>query len=179
MIPFNKPFTAGRELGYIEDAIASGRLSGDGEFSKRCERLLEERYGFHRALLTTSCTDALEMAAILCNIGPGDEVIAPSFAFTSTVNAFALRGAKIVFADSCALNPNIDVDEISALITKKTRATNHVKRFYGTLRQRVSRFVRSALSFLKNLTTLSVRSSSFSVTIILKSEQPYLGSITG
>ena len=122
MIPFNKPFIVGSEIRYIEDAIESRKLSGDGNFSRRCQRLFEERYGFHRTLLTTSCTDALEMAAILCDIEPGDEVIAPSFAFTSTVNAFALRGAKIIFADSCESNPNIDVQEILPLITKKTKA---------------------------------------------------------
>ena len=122
MIPFNKPYIAGTEIQYIEEAIASGKLSGDGPFSNKCQRFFEERYGFHRSLLTPSCTDALEMAAILCEVGPDDEVIAPSFAFTSTVNAFALRGAKIRFADSGDLNPNIDVGHLSALITNKTRA---------------------------------------------------------
>ena len=122
MIPFNKPFIVGSEIQYIQDAISSRKLSGDGIFSRNCQRFFEERYGFHRTLLTTSCTDALEMAAILCDVGPGDEVIAPSFAFTSTVNAFALRGAKIVFADSCSINPNIDVREILPLITENTKA---------------------------------------------------------
>lgn len=122
MIPFNKPFIIGNEINYIQDAVASGKISGDGMFSKKCQSLFEERYGFHRTLLTTSCTDALEMAAILCDIEPGDEVIAPSYAFTSTVNAFVLRGARIIFADSNALNPNIDGEKLESLITNRTKA---------------------------------------------------------
>ncbi len=122
MIPFNKPYLHGRELVYIAQSVASGKISGDGIFTKKCHEYFECRYGFKKALLTTSCTDALEMAAILLNIQPGDEVIAPSYTFVSTVNAFALRGAKIVFADSCANHPNIDPDQIESLITKKTKA---------------------------------------------------------
>lgn len=122
MIPFNKPYLHGRELVYIAQSVASGKISGDGIFTKKCHEYFEYRYGFKKALLTTSCTDALEMAAILLNIQPGDEVIAPSYTFVSTVNAFALRGAKIVFADSCANHPNIDPDQIESLITKKTKA---------------------------------------------------------
>lgn len=122
MIPFNKPYLHGRELVYIAQSVASGKISGDGVFTKKCHEYFEHRYGFKKALLTTSCTDALEMAAILLNIQPGDEVIAPSYTFVSTVNAFALRGAKIVFADSCANHPNIDPDQIESLITKKTKA---------------------------------------------------------
>lgn len=121
MIPFNKPFIIGNELKYIEEAVASGKLSGDGVFSRRCQKLLEDRYGFLKVLLTTSCTDALEMAAILCDIRPGDEVIVPSYTFVSTANAFVLRGAKVVFVDSCADNPNIDVSKIDAAITKNTK----------------------------------------------------------
>ena len=101
--------------------MASCNISGDGIFTKRCHQLFEERYGFKKALLTTSCTDALEMAAILCDIRPGDEVIAPSYTFVSTVNAFVLRGAKIVFADSEQATPNIDASGIEALITPHTR----------------------------------------------------------
>lgn len=122
MIPFNKPYLHGRELVYIADSVASGKISGDGIYTQKCHDFFEARYHFHKVLLTTSCTDALEMAAILLNIQPGDEVIAPSYTFVSTVNAFVLRGAKIVFADSCANHPNIDAKQIEALITPKTRA---------------------------------------------------------
>ena len=121
LIPFNKPYLSGRELEYIAQAVASGKISGDGEFTKKCHRFFMERYGFNKVLLTTSCTDALEMAAILCEISPGDEIIAPSYTFVSTVNAFILRGAKIVFADSGADNPNIDVTQIEKLITPRTK----------------------------------------------------------
>lgn len=121
-IAFNKPFLTGKETHYIYDAVNSGKISGDGIYTKKCNRFFEETYHFKKALLTTSCTDALEMAAILLNIKEGDEVIAPAYTFVSTVNAFVLRGAKIVFADSSALNPNIDVDSIEALITPKTKA---------------------------------------------------------
>jgi dTDP-4-amino-4,6-dideoxygalactose transaminase len=122
LIPFNKPYLEGKEISYIESSIKSGKISGDGIFTKKCHDFLESRFGFGKALLTTSCTDALEMAAILLNIKDGDEVIAPSYTFVSTVNAFVLRGAKIVFADSGASNPNIDPVEIKSLITKKTKA---------------------------------------------------------
>lgn len=122
MIPFNKPYLHGRELVYIAQSVASGKISGDGIFTKKCHEFFEDRYGFKRALLTTSCTDALEMAAILLNVQHGDEVILPSFTFVSTANAFALRGAKLVFADSCEDNPNIDPAEVERLITEKTKA---------------------------------------------------------
>lgn len=121
-IPFNKPFIVGHELEYIREAVQSGHLAGDGLFTRRCHRFFEERYGMHKALLTHSCTAALEMAALLLDIKEGDEVIAPSFAFVSTANAFALRGAKMVFADSCAGHPNIDPAEVEKLIGPKTRA---------------------------------------------------------
>lgn len=122
MIPFNKPYLHGRELVYIAQSVASGKISGDGVFTKKCHEYFEQRYGFKKTLLTTSCTDALEMAAILLDIQPGDEVIAPSYTFVSTVNAFALRGAKIVFADSYSEHPNIDPEQIEALVTEKTKA---------------------------------------------------------
>jgi dTDP-4-amino-4,6-dideoxygalactose transaminase len=122
MISFNKPYLTGKEGHYIYQAVLSGKISGDGIFTKKCHEFFEKRYGFHKCLLTTSCTDALEMAAILINIQPGDEVIIPSYTFVSTANAFVLRGAKIVFADSSSLNPNIDVDTIEALISNKTKA---------------------------------------------------------
>jgi dTDP-4-amino-4,6-dideoxygalactose transaminase len=121
-IPFNKPFLSGPETRYIEEAVRSGKISGDGLFTKRCHAFFEQKFGFHKALLTTSCTDALEMAALLLNLQPGDEVIIPSYTFVSTPNAFVLRGAKIVFADSTAENPNIDVASLESLVTPRTRA---------------------------------------------------------
>lgn len=120
-IPFNKPYLEGRELTYIRDSIASGKISGDGTFSKKCHSFFESHYGFRRALLTTSCTDALEMAALLLNINEGDEVILPAFTFVSTANAFALRGAKLVFADSLPNHPNVDPQQIQELVTDRTR----------------------------------------------------------
>lgn len=120
-IPFNKPYFTGRETEYIREAVASGKISGDGIFTQKCHRFFEQRYGFDKTLLTTSCTDALEMAAILCDIKPGDEVIAPSYTFVSSVNAFVLRGARIVFADSEAASPNIDAAQLEALVTPRTR----------------------------------------------------------
>jgi dTDP-4-amino-4,6-dideoxygalactose transaminase len=121
MIGFNKPFIIGNELQYIEEAVKSGKISGDGIFTKKCHRFFEEKYGFQKVLLTTSCTDALEMAAILCDVKEGDEVIVPSYTFVSSANAFALRGAKLVFADSYSDNPNIDPKEIEKRITDKTK----------------------------------------------------------
>ncbi len=103
------------------EAVSKGKLSGNGEFTKKCQAFFESRYGFKKSLLTTSCTDALEMAAILCNIQPGDEVIVPSYTFVSTALAFVRQGAKIVFADSMERNPNIDAEAIEALITPKTK----------------------------------------------------------
>jgi dTDP-4-amino-4,6-dideoxygalactose transaminase len=122
MITFNKPYFTGKETAYIEQAVKSMHISGDGEFTKKCHAFFEEKYGFKKCLLTTSCTDALEMAAILIDIQPGDEVIMPSYTFVSTANAFVLRGAKIVFADSMPNHPNMDVAKIESLITPKTKA---------------------------------------------------------
>ncbi len=121
-IPFNKPFIIGRELSYIADAVAQGHLSGDGSYTKLCHRWFEEKLGVRRALLSHSCTAALEMAAILCDIQPGDEVILPSYTFVSTANAFALRGGVSVFVDIRSDNLNIDETLIEAAITSKTRA---------------------------------------------------------
>ena len=121
-IPFNKPFLTGKETYYIEQAVTTGKISGNGEFTKRCHNFFEQKYGFKKSLLTTSCTDALEMAAILIDIKPGDEVIIPSFTFVSTANAFVLRGAKIVFVDCCTDNPNLDPSQLEELITSKTKA---------------------------------------------------------
>ena len=122
MIPFNKPFLIGSELKYIEEAVKSGKISGNGMFTKKCQDFFEQKYGFGKCLLTTSCTDALEMAAILAEIKEGDEVIVPSYTFVSTALAFVRQGANIVFADSYSDNPNIDADNIEALITSKTKA---------------------------------------------------------
>ncbi|MBK5271701.1 MAG: aminotransferase class I/II-fold pyridoxal phosphate-dependent enzyme, partial [Bacteroidia bacterium] len=121
MIPFNKPYLTGKETHYLYQAVRSGHLSGNGVFTQKCQQLFEQRYGFGKCLLTTSCTDALEMAALLCDIKPGDEVIMPSYTFVSTANAFVLRGAKIVFADSRRDHPGIYEDGIEALITARTR----------------------------------------------------------
>ena len=122
MIPFNKPYLTGKEMQYIEDAVKSGKISGNGFFTKKCQEFFEKEFGFKKTLLTTSCTDALEMAAILADIKEGDEVIVPSFTFVSTALAFVRQGADIVFADSYSDNPNIDADQIEALITEKTKA---------------------------------------------------------
>lgn len=120
-IPFNKPHLTGKESHYMYQAVYDGKLSGNGEFTKRCQRFFEEKYGFKKCLLTTSCTDALEMAAILCDIQPGDEVIVPSYTFVSSALAFVRQGAKIVFADSMERNPNIDAEKIEDLITPRTK----------------------------------------------------------
>jgi len=121
MISFNKPYLTGNETKYIEQAVRSGKISGNGEFTRRCQTFFEEKYGFKKCLLTTSCTDALEMAAILCDIQPGDEVIVPSYTFVSTALAFVRQGARIVFSDSMPNHPNIDADKIESLITRQTK----------------------------------------------------------
>jgi len=121
-IGFNKPYLTGKETRYIEEAVKSGKISGNGIFTQKCQTFFEQKYGFKKCLLTTSCTDALEMCAILANIQPGDEVIIPSYTFVSTALAFVRQGAKIIFADSYQNNPNIDSDKIEALITPKTKA---------------------------------------------------------
>lgn len=122
MINFNKPYLTGNETKYITDAVASGKISGNGKYTQMCQQYFENKYNFNKCLLTTSCTDALEMAAILIDIQPGDEVLMPSYTFVSTANAFVLRGAKIIFVDSNAQNPNMDAQELEALITIKTKA---------------------------------------------------------
>ena len=121
MIPFNKPHLTGKEAHYMYQAVFNGKLSGNGVFTNKCEKFFEERNGFLKTLLTTSGSDALEMAAILCDIKPGDEVIVPSYTFVSTALAFVREGAHIIFADSCEDNPNIDPDKLEDLITEKTR----------------------------------------------------------
>ena len=121
MIPFNKPYCSGRELDYIKEVCGSMTMSGNGDFTKRCHAFFEERYGFKKCLLTTSGTDALEMCAMLCDLKSGDEVIVPSYTFVSSAIAFLREGAKVVFADNGAANPNITVETIRPLINECTK----------------------------------------------------------
>ena len=121
MIHFNRPYMTGRETEYIRQAVESGKISGNGDFSRRCQHYFESRYGFRKCLLTTSCTDALEMAAILTGVGPGDEVIVPSYTFVSSALAFVRQGATIVFADSRDDEPNLDASKLESLVTPRTR----------------------------------------------------------
>jgi dTDP-4-amino-4,6-dideoxygalactose transaminase len=121
-IPFNRPCLAGKEYSYIAEAIANGHASGDGPFTRKCHELLKKELGVPRVLLTTSCTHALEMAALLLDCGPADEVIVPSFTFVSTANAFALRGARLVFADIRPDTLNLDESRLESLITPRTKA---------------------------------------------------------
>ncbi len=121
-IGFNKPYLTGKETEYILDSVKSRKISGDGVFTKKCHEFFEKRFGFNKVLLTTSCTDALEMTAILIDTSPGDEIIAPAYTFVSSANAFVLRGAKMVFCDSEEDTPNIDVKKVEELITPRTKA---------------------------------------------------------
>lgn len=120
-IPFNKPYISGKEIKYVQQAVENGHISGNGEFTKRCQRFFEKKLGFKKCLLTTSCTDALEMTALLLDIKSGDEIIMTSYTFVSTAVAFVRQGAKIVFADSKSNHPGIDEDKIEELITPKTK----------------------------------------------------------
>ena len=120
-IPFNKPHLTGKEAHYMLEAVQTGKLSGNGVFTKKCQEFFQERYGFKKCLLTTSGTDALEMCAMLCDLQPGDEVIIPSYTFVSTALAFLREGAKVVFADSMKRNPNLDAELLESLITPRTR----------------------------------------------------------
>jgi len=122
MIPFNRPFLSGKEIEYMQQALASWHLSGNGAFTEKCEHLLHQTLGVPRVLLTTSCTDALEMSALLLDLKPGDEVIAPAFTFPSTVNAFVLRGARPVFTDIRADTLNLDEKLLESQITPRTTA---------------------------------------------------------
>lgn len=115
-IPFNKPYLTGKEAHYMYDAVYTGKLSGNGKYTEKCHNWFQEVYSFNKCLLTTSCTDALEMSAILANIQPGDEIIMPSYTFVSTANAFVLRGAKIIFVDSKPDHPGMDESAIAPLI---------------------------------------------------------------
>ncbi|MBC8321076.1 MAG: dTDP-4-amino-4,6-dideoxygalactose transaminase [Bacteroidetes bacterium] len=120
-IPFNKPWFTGKEIQNITSAASFGHISGNGIYTKKCHSFFEENYGFRKTFLTTSCTDAIEMAALLMEIKKGDEVIMPSYTFVSTTSPFILQGAKIVFADSLSDHPNIDLDDAEKLITSKTK----------------------------------------------------------
>lgn len=122
MINFNKPYLTGKETQYIEEAVLTGKISGNGIFTKKCQDFFKRQYGFKKCLLTTSCTDALEMCAILADIKEGDEIIVPSYTFVSTALAFIRQGATIVFADSMDNHPNIKTDNLENLITEKTKA---------------------------------------------------------
>ncbi|MBR9773918.1 MAG: dTDP-4-amino-4,6-dideoxygalactose transaminase [Cytophagales bacterium] len=121
-IPFNKPYATGNEWNYIQDASKKGKLASGGKYTLKCQSFFEKRYGFKKTFLTHSCTQALEMAALLMDLKPGDEVILPSYTYVSTANAFALRGCKVVFADSCRDYPGIDTGKLAHLITDKTKA---------------------------------------------------------
>ena len=121
MIHFNRPYMTGKETEYIRQAVQDGKISGNGEFTRRCQDYFEKRYGFRKCLLTTSCSDALEMAAILTDVGPGDEVIVPSYTFVSSALAFVRQGATLVFADSRSDHPGIDEDAIESLVTPRTK----------------------------------------------------------
>jgi dTDP-4-amino-4,6-dideoxygalactose transaminase len=122
MIPFTRPYLCGKEQSYIARALESGKFSGNGLFTAQCNAFFKTHFGIDHALLTTSCTDALEMTALLCNIQPGDEIIVPSYTYVSTANAFALHGAVIRFADSCSDHPNMDPIHTETLINNKTKA---------------------------------------------------------
>ncbi len=121
-IPFNKTYLSGKELNYIKDTLRSGHISSDGDFTKKCHDFFENKYHFQKAFLMTSCTSALELSAALIEIKKGDEIIIPSYSFVSTANAFAIRGAKIIFCDSEFSSPNIDTNQIEKLITARTKA---------------------------------------------------------
>ena len=120
-IPFNKPYLTGKEAHYMYQAVYTGKLSGNGYFTKKCQNYFQERFGFTKCLLITSGTDALEMCAMLCKLKPGDEVIVPSYTFVSTALAFLREGVNVIFADSMDSNPNLDAEKLESLITPKTR----------------------------------------------------------
>lgn len=121
-VAFNRPFLTGNEIDYIKEVLLGGKICGNGSYTQRCQILFLERLGSKKCLLTTSCTDALEMCALLADIRPGDEVIVPSYTFVSSALAFARQGAKVVFADSFSTHPNVDPAEVERLITPKTKA---------------------------------------------------------
>lgn len=122
LIRFSEPYITGHEQEILEEILVSKRHSGNGKFTKKCQTALESKFGFSKVLLTQSCTDALEMTALLAGVNEGDEIILPSYTFVSSANAFALRGAKLVFCDSLPNHPNMDVDDVEKKITAKTKA---------------------------------------------------------
>lgn len=122
MIPFNRPFYPPNTFDFIQDSLATNHISGDGKYSNKIKIFFEQKYGFKHNLMTTSCTDALELIALTINLKKDDEVILPSYTFVSTANPFILRGAKLIFADSCDDSPNVDLDHVRQLITNKTKA---------------------------------------------------------
>lgn len=140
MIPFNKIHVTGKEIFYMVHAMADGKISGAGQFSKKCANMLNNLYGYEHTLLTTSCSDALEMCAMLIDIGPGDEIIMPSYTFVSTANAFIRQGAKVIFADSTPQHPNIDPDSIANAITAKTKAV--VVIHYGGIEPNMDKIIK-------------------------------------
>jgi dTDP-4-amino-4,6-dideoxygalactose transaminase len=142
MIRFNKPYQTGHELEYIRDAMERGRLAGNGDYTQKCQSFFEERYGFSKTLLTSNCTQALEMSGVLMDIGPGDEVIMPSYTFVTTANAFVLLGAHVVFADSLPDHPNLDGESLEELITERTKAIVAVH--YGGMACDMDRIMRIA-----------------------------------
>ena len=159
MIPFNIPPFVGKEMNYIQQAIENHKICGDGEFTKKCNAWIEETTGTRKALLTTSCTHALEMAALLLDIKPGDEVIMPSFTFVSTADAFALRGAKIVFVDIRPDTMNINEELIEQAVTKKTKAIVPVHYVCSFLERMAGRF----FLYSANLLILHSRNSKMPV----------------
>ena len=172
-IPFNKPFLTGNETTYIEQAVKSGRISGNGVFTKKCHNYFEKKYGFRKCLLTTSCTDALEMAALLLDIKPGDEVIMPSYTFVSTANPFLLRGAKIVFSDSSPDHPGVDESKLEALITKRTRVIVPV--YYAGFAANMKIIMSLAQKY--NLFVVEDAAQAIDNYFLDGSEKKYLGSI--
>ena len=122
MIPFHSPHISGKEKEYISEVIDSGKLSGNGSFTKKCHSYLESTFGFKKVLLTNSCTDALEMCCLILNLQPGDEIILPSYTFVSTANAFNNFGINLIFCDSEEGNPNMDISKIEEKITSSTKA---------------------------------------------------------
>ena len=144
-IPFNKPFFAGKEVQNIVNAAYYGHLSGNGVYTKMCHQFFEDRWGFKKTYLTSSCTDAFEMATLLMDLTPGDEIIMPSFTFVSTTSPFILRGAKLVFADSSAGHPNMDMEKVEELITDKTKVL--VVMHYGGVAVDMDKAVELAIKY--------------------------------
>jgi dTDP-4-amino-4,6-dideoxygalactose transaminase len=160
VIKFHVPYIVGKEKEYVSRAIDSAHISGDGQFTRKCHEFFLKNFGFKKTFLTTSCSDALEMAALLLDIKTGDEVIMPSYTFVSTANAFMLRGARIVFVDSLTNDPNVDAGKIEALITERTKAI--VVLHYGGVvcdMEKISRIAKEYKLFLVEDAALALGSS--------------------